>query len=82
MHIGHLWSTINFSFDFNYAIMMNPWMAEVFSMADFIEIDVTFKVSPDLELSYLLNVVTFDYNTCKCKWHSSVCVWLYPSHIH
>jgi len=80
MHIGYLWNTINFSFDFNYAIMMNPWMAEVFSMADFIEIDVTFKVSP--ELSYLLNVVTFNYNTCKCKWHSSVCVWLYPSHIH
>ena len=50
---------------------MNPWMAEVFSMADFIEIDDTFKVSP--EFSYLLNVVTFDYNTCKCKWHSSVC---------
>ena len=75
-----MWSTINFSFDFNCTILMNPWMAEVFSMADFIEIDDTFKVSP--ELSYLLNVVTFNYNTCKCKWHSSVCVWLYPSHIH
>ena len=34
------------SSDFNYAMLMNPWMVEVFSVADFIEIDVTFKVSP------------------------------------
>jgi len=66
--------------DFNYAFLMNPWMAEVFSMSDFIEIDVTFKVS--LELSYLLNVVTFDYHTCKCKWHFlCMCVHIYKPYL-
>ena len=44
--------------DYNYAMLMNPWIAEVFRIADFIKIDVTFKVLP--ELSDLLNVVTFD----------------------
>ena len=43
---------------YNYAMLMNPWMAEVFRIADFIKIDVTFKVLP--ELSDLFNVVTFD----------------------
>ena len=40
-------------------------MAEKFSCADFIEPDITFGVSVDLP--YLLNIVTFDYSTCKCK---------------
>ena len=68
------------SSDFNYAFLMNPWMAEVFSMSDFIEIDITFKVS--LELSYLLNVVTFDYHTCKCKWHFlCMCAHIYKPYV-
>ena len=40
-----MWSTITFHPYFNYARLMNPRMVEVFSKADFIEIDVTFKVS-------------------------------------
>jgi len=48
-----------------YVVIMSPWMAEKFSHADFIEPDITFGVSVDLP--YLLNIVTFDYSTCKCK---------------
>ena len=50
--------------DLNYVMLMSPWMMEKFSRADYIEIDVTFNVTA--EFQYLLNAVTFDYNTCKC----------------
>ena len=40
-----MWSTITFHPYFNYTRLMNPRMVEVFSKADFIEIDITFKVS-------------------------------------
>ena len=42
-----MWSTITFHPYFNYARLINPLMVEVFSKADFIEIDVTFIVKDD-----------------------------------
>ena len=41
-------------------------MAELLSRSDFIEVDVTYKAS--VELEYLLNVVTFNYTTLKCEF--------------
>ena len=40
-------------------------MAEKFSCVDFIEPNIAFGVS--VGLPYLLNIVTFNYSTCKCK---------------
>lgn len=51
--------------DVTYALCMNPWMTEVFSKSEFVELDVTYEVST--ELPYLLNVVTFDYTSCQCE---------------
>ena len=51
--------------DLNYVMLMSPWMMRKFGSADYIEVDVTFNVTA--ELPYLMNVVTFDYTTCKCK---------------
>ena len=41
-------------------------MAKLLSESDFIEVDVTYKAS--VELEYLLNVVSFDYTTLKCEF--------------
>ena len=37
----------------------------IFSKGEFIEADVTYQAS--FEMTYLLNVVTLDYETLKCK---------------
>lgn len=42
---GHTW---NITFYLLNALLMNPWMAESFSVADFIEIDSTFQVLTEL----------------------------------
>ena len=39
-------------------------MSNIFSKAEYIEEDVTFRVS--VELEYLLNIITFDYESLKC----------------
>ena len=43
-------------------------MSEVFSIADCVEVDVTYKSC--YELPYLFNVVAFNYLTMRCKWTS------------
>ena len=49
--------------DQTWVLCMSPVMAKLLS--DFIEVDVTYKAS--VELEYLLNVVTFNYTTLKCE---------------
>ena len=39
-------------------------MSNIFSKAEYIEDDVTFRAS--VELEYLLNIITFDYESFKC----------------
>ena len=41
-------------------------MAKLLSESEFIEVDVTYRAS--VELEYLLNVVTFNYTTLKCEF--------------
>ena len=40
-------------------------MAEVMSKAEFMEVDITYKAS--VEMEYLFNAVTFNYTTMKCE---------------
>ncbi len=40
-------------------------MSNILSKADFMEADVTFGAS--IELNYLMNVVCFDYSSLRCK---------------
>ena len=47
---------------------MRPLMAKLLSESDFIEVDITYKAS--VELEYLLSVVTFNYTTLKCEFTS------------
>ena len=42
-----------------WVLCMSPHMAKLLSESDFIEADVTYKAS--VELEYLVNVVTFNY---------------------
>lgn len=49
----------------NWVLLMNPLMKKELSNADFIEVDVTFKAS--VELDYMFNAVTFNYTTLRCK---------------
>lgn len=51
---------------FTWVLTMSPFMASIFSKAEFAEIDATFAAS--LELEYLLNVVCFDYDSLQCKY--------------
>jgi len=52
--------------DQTWVLCMSPLMAKLLSESDFIEVDVTYKAS--VELEYLLNVVSFDYTTLKCEF--------------
>ena len=52
----------------NWVLLMNPLMIDLLSRADFIEVDVTYKASVQFE--YLLNAVTFNYTTMRCKSHN------------
>lgn len=49
----------------NWVLLMNPLMIDLLSQTDFIEVDVTYKAS--VEFEYLLNAVTFNYTTMRCK---------------
>ena len=40
-------------------------MAEILSKAEFLEVDITYKAS--VEMEYLFNAVTFNYTTMKCE---------------
>lgn len=50
---------------FTWVLTMSPVMANIFSKAEFAEVDATFAAS--IELEYLLNVVYFDYDSLQCK---------------
>ena len=54
--------------DQTWVLCMSPLMAKLLSESDFIEVDVTYKAS--VELENLLNVVTFNYTTLKCEFTS------------
>lgn len=51
----------------SWVLTMSPLMEKVLSTADFVEVDVTYKAS--IEMDYLFNVVTFDYTTLHCKFY-------------
>ena len=55
----------------NWVLLMNPLMIDMLSQTDFIEVDVTYRAS--VELEYLLNAVTFNYNTMRCKLDTCTC---------
>ena len=40
-------------------------MTKLLAATDFLEVDVTYKAA--VEFEYLLNVVTFDYISLRCK---------------
>ena len=64
--LGHPYiSSYSLTDSLNWVLCMNPLMAKLLSEADFIEADITYKVS--VEIDYLFNVVTFNYATMKCK---------------
>ena len=46
---------------------MSPLMSKLFSDADCVVLDVTFQASVDLQ--YLMNVVTFNNDTLRCRYH-------------
>ena len=48
-----------------WVLSMSPFMSNIFSKAEYIEADVTLRAS--VELDYLLNIITFDYESLKCK---------------
>ena len=48
-----------------WVLTMSPFMCTILSKADFIEVDATFRAS--VELTYLLNVVCFDYSSMLCE---------------
>ena len=52
--------------DHTLVLCMSPLMAKLLSESEFIEVDVTYRAS--VELEYLLNVVTFNYTTLKCEF--------------
>ena len=54
--------------DQTWVLCMSPLIAKLLNESDFIEVDVTYKAS--VELEYLLNVVTFNYTTLKCEFTS------------
>ena len=50
----------------NWVLLMSPLMINMLSQSDFIEVDITYKAS--VEFEYLLNAVTFNYTTMRCKF--------------
>ena len=53
--------------DFSWVLLMSPLMSKLFSSTDCVVLDVTFQASVDLQ--YLMNVVTFNYDTLRCRYH-------------
>lgn len=51
--------------DFTWVVCMSPLMSYLFSEADYMEADVTYKAS--VEFEYLFNAVVFNYTTLRCK---------------
>ena len=47
-----------------YALCMSPLMSKVLLESEFIEVDITYRASINME--YLFNVVAFNYLTLKC----------------
>ena len=65
--LGHPYiADYSLSPDFTWVLSMSPMMSHILSKAEYIEVDATFKGS--IELEYLFNVVTFDYDSLKCEW--------------
>lgn len=65
--LGHPYvSEYSLSPSLNWVLTMNPLMAEVLSKSDFLEVDITYKAS--VEMEYLFNAVTFNYTTMKCMY--------------
>ena len=46
-----------------WVLSMSPFMSNIFSKVEYIEADVTYRAS--VELDYLFNVITFDYEKRK-----------------
>ncbi len=66
MELGHPYvRSYSLTPEFTWVFSMSPFMSSIFSKAEYIEADVTFRAS--VELDYLLNIVTFDYEHLKCK---------------
>ena len=64
--LGHPYiSSYSLTDSLNWVLCMNPLMAKLLSEADFIEADITYKAS--VEMDYMFNVVTFNYATMRCK---------------
>lgn len=51
--------------DHSWVLCMSPLQAKLFSEAECLEADVTYKAS--IEFEYLLNAVVFNYTTLRCK---------------
>ncbi len=73
-NLGHPYiQSYSLSPTFTWVLAMSPMMSNVLSKADFAEVDATFKAS--VELTYLLNVVCFDYDSLQCKsLFTSACI--------
>ena len=66
MELGHPYiNSYSLSPTFMWVLSMSPFMCNIFSKAEYIEADVTFRAS--VKLDYLLNIITFDYESLKCK---------------
>lgn len=64
--LGHPYvADYSLSTSLNWVLTMSPIMAEVMSKAEFLEVDITYKAS--VEIEYLFNAVTFNYTTMKCE---------------
>ena len=50
-----------------YALCMSPLMSNVLFESEFIEVDITYRAS--IEMEYLFNVVAVNYLILKCKYH-------------
>lgn len=56
-------------------LCMSPLQSQILFSSEFIEVDITYKAS--VELDYLFNVVAFDYTTLKCKFLLMRCAHMY-----
>lgn len=52
-----------------WVLCMNPLMSQVLHESEFIEVDITYRAS--VEMDYLFNVVAFNYTTMRCELYSS-----------
>ena len=67
------------SSEFTWVLCMSPLMSKLLSESDFMEADVTYKAS--VELEYLFNAVVFNYTTLRCEFHFT-CIHVTNLHVH